>query len=201
MKPEEKVLIPPYFGSITTWKEILDSKIIWDIHKNYTKQTYRNRTYIHSANGLQNLIVPIKHSLEKFSMQSAIIDNSSSWRQNHWKSIKTAYNSAPFFEFYEDSLKKLFDTKFTNLLDLNISTIKLISKWLEIEIKYDFSKDYNKVYNSKIDLRGLINYKNKTSIKFKKYNQVFIAKNGFLKDLSILDLIFNVGPNSESILK
>ena len=201
MKPEEKVLIPPYFGSITTWKEILDCKITWDIHKNYTKQTYRNRTYIHSANGLQNLIVPIKHSLEKFSMQSAIIDNSSSWRQNHWKSIKTAYNSAPFFEFYKDSLKKLFDTKFTNLLDLNISTIKLISKWLEVEIKYDFSKDYNKVYNSKIDLRGLINYKNKTSIKFKKYNQVFIAKNGFLKDLSILDLIFNVGPNSESILK
>ena len=75
MKPKEKVLIPPYFGSIRIWKEILDSKITWDIHKNYIKQTYRNRTYIHSANCLQNLTVPIKHSFEKFSMQSAIIDN------------------------------------------------------------------------------------------------------------------------------
>jgi len=72
--------------------EIYNSKIFWDIHQNYEKQSYRNRTFIHSANGVLKLTVPIKHSINKFSLKDSIIDNSIKWQDNHWKSIKTAYS-------------------------------------------------------------------------------------------------------------
>ena len=66
---KKKILIPPYFGPISHWMEIYDSKIFWDIHQNYEKQSYRNRTFIHSANGVLKLTVPIKHSINKFSLK------------------------------------------------------------------------------------------------------------------------------------
>ena len=98
----KKILIPPYFGPISTWAEIYNCDVIWDIHKNYNKQSYRNRTFIHSANGVQKLTVPIKHSLIKFTLNDSYIDNSTNWQQIHWKSIKIAYSSSPYFEFYKD---------------------------------------------------------------------------------------------------
>ena len=138
----KKILIPPYFGPISTWAEIYNCDVIWDIHKNYNKQSYRNRTFIHSANGVQKLTVPIKHSLIKFPLNDSYIDNSTNWQQIHWKSIKIAYSSSPYFEFYKDSLEVFFSKKYTKLLDLNMNTIKMVSEWLEVDLNNDFSKKY-----------------------------------------------------------
>ena len=197
----KKILIPPYFGPISTWAEIYNCDVIWDIHKNYNKQSYRNRTFIHSANGVQKLTVPIKHSLIKFPLNDSYIDNSTNWQQIHWKSIKIAYSSSPYFEFYKDSLEVFFSKKYTKLLDLNMNTIKMVSEWLEVDLNNDFSKKYVEDYNTKFDLRNLIEHKNKTKKLIPNYTQVFSNKNGFINDLSIIDLIFNEGPNSLRFLK
>ena len=197
----KKILIPPYFGPISTWAEIYNCYVIWDIHKNYNKQSYRNRTFIHSANGVQKLTVPIKHSLIKFTLNDSYIDNSTNWQQIHWKSIKIAYSSSPYFEFYKDSLEVSFSKKYTKLLDLNMNTIEMVSEWLEVDLNNDFSKKYIEDYKTKFDLRNLIEHKNKTKKLIPNYTQVFSNKNGFINDLSIIDLIFNEGPNSLRFLK
>jgi hypothetical protein len=197
----KKILIPPYFGPISTWAEIYNCDVIWDIHKNYNKQSYRNRTFIHSANGVQKLTVPIKHSLIKFTLNDSYIDNSTNWQQIHWKSIKIAYSSSPYFEFYKDSMEVFFSEKYTKLLDLNMKTIKMVSEWLEVDLNNDFSKKYVEDYNTKFDLRNLIEHKNKRKKLIPYYTQVFSNKNGFINDLSIIDLIFNEGPNSLRFLK
>ena len=197
----QKIMVPPYFGPISCWKQIINSTILWDVHQNYIKQTYRNRTFIHSANGLQKLTVPVKHSKIKFSMLEAKIDNTIAWQKNHWRSIQSAYSSSPFFEFYKDSLEVFFSKKYIKLLDLNMNTIKMISEWLEVDLNNDFSKKYVEDYNTIFDLRNLIEHKNKTKKLIPNYTQVFSNKNGFINDLSIIDLIFNEGPNSLRFLK
>ena len=139
----QKIMVPPYFGPISCWKQIINSTILWDVHQNYIKQTYRNRTFIHSANGLQKLTVPVKHSKIKFSMLEAKIDNTIAWQKNHWRSIQSAYSSSPFFEFYKDSLEKIYLKKYTDLTKFNFDIINLIFEWIEIEIKSELSKGYN----------------------------------------------------------
>ena len=197
----QKIMVPPYFGPISCWKQIINSNILWDVHQNYIKQTYRNRTFIHSANGLQILTVPVKHSKIKFSMLEAKIDNSIAWQKNHWRSIESAYSSSPFFEFYKDSLEKIYIKEYIYLTKFNLDIIKLILEWTDIEMKSELSKDYKIGYENSLDLRKNMENKNYSCSENLKYRQVFSDKNGFLNDLSIIDLIFNEGPNSISYLK
>ena len=197
----QKIMVPPYFGPISCWKQIINSNILWDVHQNYIKQTYRNRTFIHSANGLQILTVPVKHSKIKFSMLQAKIDNSIAWQKNHWRSIESAYSSSPFFEFYKDSLEKIYIKEYIYLTKFNFDIIKLILEWTEIEMKSELSKDYKIGYENSLDLRKNMENKKYSCSENLKYRQVFSDKNGFLNDLSIIDLIFNEGPNSISYLK
>ena len=197
----QKIMVPPYFGPISYWKQIINSNILWDVHQNYVKQSYRNRTFIHSANGLHKLTIPVKHSKIKFPMLNAEIDNKIAWQKNHWRSIQTAYSSSPFFEFYKDSLEQVYNKKYTYLVKFNFDMIKLVFEWLAIEIKLKLSKEYKVVYDNSLDLRKKIENQKHSISKNKIYNQVFFEKNGFLNDLSIIDLIFNEGPNSLSYLK
>ena len=197
----QKIMVPPYFGPISCWKQIINSNILWDVHQNYIKQTYRNRTFIHSANGLQILTVPVKHSKIKFSMLEAKIDNSIAWQKNHWRSIESAYSSSPFFEFYKDSLEKIYIKEYIYLTKFNFDIIKLILEWTDIEMKSELSKDYKIGYENSLDLRKDMENKKYSFSENLKYRQVFSDKNGFLNDLSIIDLIFNEGPNSISYLK
>jgi len=197
----QKIMVPPYFGPISYWKQIINSNILWDVHQNYVKQSYRNRTFIHSANGLHKLTIPVKHSKIKFPMLNAEIDNKIAWQKNHWRSIQTAYSSSPFFEFYKDSLEQVYNKKYTYLVKFNFDMIKLVFEWLDIEIKLKLSKEYKVFYDDSLDLRKKIDNQKHSISKNKIYNQVFFEKNGFLNDLSIIDLIFNEGPNSLSYLK
>ena len=197
----QKIMVPPYFGPISCWKQIINSNILWDVHQNYIKQTFRNRTFIHSANGLQILTIPVKHSKIKFSMQDAKIDNSIAWQKNHWRSIQSAYSSSPFFEFYRDSLEGIYIKEYTYLTKFNFDLINLILEWTDIEMKSELSKSYIIQYKNSLDLSENIENKKYSSSENIIYKQVFSDKNGFLNDLSIIDLIFNEGPNSISYLK
>ena len=147
------------------------------------------------------LSIPIKHSTEIFTLKNALIQNDFKWQKDHWKSIESSYKSSPFFEYYQDSLENIYKKKYNKLLDFNLDCIKLINEWLEIELKFNFTNSYKKKYQKHIDLRFKSEKNYKDEFKVREYIQVFSSKHGFKNNISILDLIFNQGPNSLSYLK
>ena len=193
-----RLIEPTYFPPISHWKFIKSKDLLWSINSRYNKQTLTNRTYIDSANGELMLTVPIKHSGKNQPrvLSDIKLDLSSDWKKNHFKSIKICYQSSPFYEFYEDDIISFFNLDFENLYDLNFKSIKMVCNWLKIKMPEDIYNKKNK-YDYKIqDLTHLSNCKRTSYLKQKKYNQTFETKNGFINNLSVIDLIFNCGPNS-----
>ena len=193
-----RLIEPTYFPPISHWKFIKSKDLLWSINSRYNKQTLTNRTYIDSANGELMLTVPIKHSGKNQPrvFSDIKLDLSSDWKKNHFKSIKICYQSSPFYEFYEDDIISFFNLDFENLYDLNLKSIKMVCNWLKIEMPEDIYNKKNK-YDYKIqDLTHMSNCKRTSYFKQKKYNQTFETNNGFINDLSVIDLIFNCGPNS-----
>ena len=188
---------PAYLPSIRYMAWIVAKKEVTFVLTNqYQKQTYRNRTEIYGANGKLKLTIPISYNkFQKNQLDSEVkIFNDSSWQRDHWKSLESAYRSSPFFEFYEDDLYPFFQRRYEKLMDLNIALIKKIFSLLEIVIKF---KKTNKVD----EFSELIRARQKTIYKIPIYHQVFNSKYGFIDNLSILDLIFNIGPESNNYLK
>ena len=116
--------------------------------------------------------------------------------KNHFKSIKISYQSSPYYEFYEQEINNFFKNKTKKLYDLNLKSIKLISKLLNIS----FSDDFIETKDNLTDLSNL-SYKKKSEIKVERYHQTFEEKNGFIDGLSILDMIFNCGPKTKDYIK
>jgi len=192
-----KVLEPTYFPPISHWKHISSNNLQWSIKSRYNKQTLTNRTYIDSSNGELMLTVPIKHSGKniprKFSKIK--IDNSSNWKKTHYKSIKICYQSSPFFEFYEDDISFFYESDYEYLHQLNFASINLVCKWINLEMP---KENFNVQEKEFINLIYLSNTKRTRELLEKKYTQTFQVSNGFINDLSILDLIFNCGPDSKN---
>ena len=193
-----RLIEPTYFPPISHWKFIKSKDLLWSINSRYNKQTLTNRTYIDSANGELMLTVPIKHSGKNQPrvFSDIKLDLSSDWKKNHFKSIKICYQSSPFYEFYEDDIISFFNLDFENLYDLNFKSIKMVCNWLKIKMPEDIYNEKNKCDYKIQDLIYLSNSKRTTYLKQKKYNQTFQTNNGFINDLSVIDLIFNCGPNS-----
>ena len=163
---------------------------------NYQKQTYRNRTEIYGPNGKLKLTIPILHKKNQIHQLDSEVEiyQESSWQKIHWKSLESSYRSSPFFEFYEDDLYPFFHQKQRRLMDLNISLIKKIFSLIDIEIVIKNTKE---IY----EFRELLDAKKNSVYKTPIYNQVFNSKHGYINNLSILDLIFNLGPDSNFYLK
>ena len=195
------LFIPTYFSPISQYHALLNSNsITFEVEDNYQKQTYRNRCYIYGANGKQLLNIPV--SIPKSSIKTKskdILVENSNWQKQHYKSFEAAYNHSPFFEFYKDDLQKIFSKKYTYLLDVNLDSFNFIKNALELPIEYKFSKTYEE--NKPDDFRELADSKKKVEISFLSYIQMFDQKFGFLKNLSILDLLVMEGPNSINFLK
>ena len=192
-----KVLEPTYFPPISHWKHISSNNLQWSINSRYNKQTLTNRTYIDSSNGELMLTVPIKHSGKnvprKFS--EIKIDNSSNWKKTHYKSIKICYQSSPYFEFYEDDISFFYESDYEYLHQLNFASINLVCNWINLEMP---KENFNVQEKEFINLIYLSNTKRTRVLLEKKYTQTFQVSNGFINDLSILDLIFNCGPDSKN---
>ena len=118
---------------------------VFEICDSYQKQTYRNRCYIYGANGKLSLNIPIHFTQKNRQNTDEIeIENASKWQSIHWKSIESAYKTSPFFEFYEDEFKELFDNQKDFLLDFNLECITVINRCLGFEPKISFSDQFSK---------------------------------------------------------
>jgi hypothetical protein len=176
--------------------------ITFEIADNFQKQTNRNRTYIYSPNGIQLLNIPVKHSKESHQKTKDIkIDTDFDWQKQHFKSLEAAYRSSPFFEFFEDDIRPLFDKKHTFLLDLNFETLAIMTKCLRMKLEFTTTTEYfAEVDTTTKDFRFLADGKKDSSL-FESYTQVFDDKHGFINNLSTLDLLFNEGKYAMDYLK
>ena len=194
---------PSYFPNILFFSKILNQdKILFEVNDNYIKQSLRNRTLIYHANGILNLSIPVKYSSKKKQKFKEIeICNETDWQKKHLKSIKFAYRSSPYFEFYENRFEKIFAKKEKFLIDINLKSIALIFELIDRKLKYNFTEKYNQNYTGYLDSREISNFNfSDKSLSFKKYTQVFETKYGFKENLSMLDLLFNYGPNYYNFL-
>lgn len=191
--------LPPisYFHAIAK----NEGNIVLDKFEHFPKQTYRNRAKIATANGILDLVIPIQHGRkERIAMKDVKISYDHEWQRLHWLSLQTAYRSSPYFEFYEDDFKPFYETKHTYLFDFNVAQLELILKCLKIKRQIEYTEEYKKEYDS-LDFRDLIHpKKNSILSEAKPYYQLFEDRNGFLSDLSVIDLIFNQGPQSKNYL-
>lgn len=205
---KKAVFHPGYFGPIDQFCAYAQTdEIRWEMEDNYQKQTYRNRQYIYGANGRLLLNIPILHEGPKGSPQKyreIRIDANDDWQRIHWKSLESAYRSSPFFEFYEDDLKQLYTTPYDRLMAFNFRCWKTITDLLQLKRSQQFTEHFQDRYSIENDGiwdgRFLSVAKRKPPVEIEPYFQVFMEKGGFIPNLSILDLLFNLGPETLNYL-
>lgn len=198
------VFQPTFFAPIIQYVAIVKSEdLIFEVCDNFQKQTYRNRSYIYGANGRLLLNVPILHEKggQRQKTRDIKIGPDSSWRNLHKKSLSTAYRSSPYFEFFEDDIFTIFDPSIKYLLDLNLKANELVLDALQLDLKFKETEEYQINFDKEADLRYLADAKSKVDFPFEFYHQVFNDKHGFIPNLSILDLLFNEGPNALDYLE
>lgn len=194
---------PTYFPNVAHFAAMLKAgEVIFEMHDNYQKQTYRNRTFIYGANGKLQLSVPVIYSQkERQKYRDIKIHNTEKWQMLHWKSLESAYKTSPFFEFYEDELQPLFTQKSEYLLDFNLKCFETILECLQLDINTSETESFQKETTDQSDFRSLANSRKEPNFDFDNYTQVFGEKHGFISNLSILDLLFNEGTNTVSYLE
>jgi len=195
-------LLPLFYLPPISWFSLFldtDSTIVLEQHENFPKQTFRNRANIYGANGKLSLIIPTSHHGSRIINQVQI-SQQEKWQALHWKSIKTAYQSSPYFEFYEDQLQTIFSYKTDFLWEFNLNALRTIQEILKVEKTFELSDKYVKNPEMK-DYRDYFSPKKETPFLMPDYFQSFSDKYGFLEDLSIIDLLCNKGPESLSYLK
>lgn len=201
---EKVVLHPVYFPNIATLCTMVKNQVLWEVHDNYQKQTYRNRCHIATDAGRHLLTIPIKHvggSTGRQKYKDVRIDNSYRWQQQHWRTLQTAYRTSAFFEFYEDELAPLYTKEIQFLMDFNFATTQFLLESLNLEFSEDQTKTYQLHRDGMLDGRGLVNAKKPLDFDQNPYFQVFDDRNEFISNTSGLDLLFNEGTNALAYLE
>ena len=193
---------PTYFPNLAHFVAMVNADVLYfEVCDNYQKQTHRNRTEIYGANGKLALTVPVRYTQTNRQLYKDVtIANDGIWQQQHLKSLQSAYSMSPFFEFYIDDLMPLFEKTFDYILDFNLNCFEVLKDSLQLYITTNRTQVFEKEPENKMDFRRLVN-RNWNSISLQPYAQVFTEKHGFISNLSILDLLFNEGPNVELYLK
>jgi hypothetical protein len=179
---------------------------IIEVCETYRKQTYRNRCHIATPGGILPLIVPVLKPNGNHTITNETgISYHVPWHRTHWRSIESAYNSSPFFLYYRDAFEPLYNRHYSRLVEMNNAFMNTIAELLRIKVSISFTDSYLFTQKSQTDLRSELNPKNPPVLcelsDFPLYNQVFGQEHGFLPNLSIIDLLFNLGPDSHNYLE
>lgn len=196
-----------YFGPVQ-WYQKLNryAECRVERYDHFIKQTYRNRCLIATEGGVQALSVPVeKFEGDKCLMKDVRISDHGHWRHVHWNALLSAYGESPFFEFYQDDLRPFFEKRWEYLFDFNMEITLKLCELLDIRPGIELTTVYEASVSSKVegvsDFREVIRPKHPgpdPDFRPRRYAQVYEQKQGFLPNLSILDLLFNVG--NEAVL-
>jgi len=191
--------LPPveYFVKLNTYR----ANILVEKEEHFPKQTYRNRANVYTPDGVLGLTVPvIKGSKNHTKVKDIKISYDFNWQRLHWLSLQACYRRSAYFEYYEDELAPFYEKKFDYLFDYNGQLLQFVLKAMKMKIDYGFTESYEASYEDLADFRESINPKQETDFNQNQYFQVFEERRGFLKNLSIVDLLFNQGPHSVNYL-
>lgn len=167
--------------------------------EHFPKQTFRNRASIQSPNGILDLTIPVvKGSKMHTKIKDVKISYDSKWQRLHWLSFQNNYRSSAYFEFYEDGLASFYEKKYDFLFDYNLELFQWMNKQLKLNIDVQFTESYETDIDAGLDFRESINKKNAPLIETKPYFQVFSDRNGYINNLSIIDLLFSQGPQAKN---
>ena len=199
-----------YFGPVQWYQKLCryDHCLI-EQYDSYQKQTYRNRCVIATANGLQALTVPVEHNVQRLTNDSQQltkdlrISDHNQWRRVHWNALQSAYSESPFFEYYADDIRPFFEQRYDYLIDFNEAIRQKMCELIDIHPKVDYTTEYlstlNTQHSTQHDFREVIHAKHPlpdADFQPRPYWQVFQHRYGFQSNLSILDLLFCMGPES-----
>ncbi|SDS76665.1 WbqC-like protein family protein [Mucilaginibacter mallensis] len=191
--------LPPveYFVELNKHKP----NIMIEREEHFPKQTYRNRTNIYSPDGVLVLTVPVaKGSRNHTVIKDVKISYDFKWQRLHWMGLQACYRRSAYFEFYEDAFAPFYESKETFLFDYNEQFLQLLLKLLKIKTDITYTETYEAAYPTLADLRDVISPKKEPVFAQKPYFQVFEENHGFIKNLSIVDLLFNQGPQAMNYL-
>jgi hypothetical protein len=197
MNSDKHILSLHYLPCLDWYHIFLNHACEIDRHEHYLKQTYRNRSVILSANGPLPLVIPVKKK-GNMSVMEIQIENDFKWQKQHWEAIQSAYGASAFFMFYSDRLKPYYQKEYNCLHAFCEDLIKETLAILKVQADLPFTDSF--VAHPKHDYRLSIHPKQGQLVLQKSYPQVFQSKFGFTPGLSILDLIFNLGPEAKSYL-
>ena len=201
MTSNKVLLSTTYFGPVQWYQKLHRAEhVIIEQWESFQKQTYRNRCLIAATNGVQALTVPVEKSAA--CIKDIRISDHGNWRHLHWNALQSAYGESPFFEYYQDDIRPFFEERWTYLLDFNEAIRQKMCELIDIQPEVMYSTGYVTDSGSMgiDDFRSAINPKHPIQdddFEAKTYYQVYQMKHGFLSNLSVLDLLFNMG--SESI--
>jgi len=170
---------------------------------NFQKQSYRTRMKIATSTGVLTLIIPILHRKDKTERQQYFdvrLENKFHWQRDHWRSLKIAYQTSPYFEYYEDEFEPLYHKEYDKLIDFNNACQQVILECLQLDITPIYTEEYFKNPVQK-DFRELLKAKKEPTYPLPQYHQLFQENHGYLSNLTILDLLFNLGPSAQDYLE
>ena len=171
--------------------------VVVEQYDNFLKQTYRNRCIIATANGTQVLTIPVeKGDCDKCLMRDVRISDHGNWRRLHWNALATAYGDSPFFDYYADDLRPFYEQRFEFLFDFNMQLTEKLCELLDIHPHISASEEYVKSPVDADDFRDAIHPKHPlpdAAFTPQLYYQVYAQRHGFIPNLSVLDLLFNMG--------
>ncbi len=210
-----------YFGPVQWYQKLHRHETVFvEQHDSYTKQTYRNRCVIATANGVQSLTVPVERSADTSDSEGGVrISDHGNWRHLHWHALMSAYSETPFFEYYADDIRPFFEQHWEGLYDFDMAICRCMCELLDIRPDIRLTTEYVRsttpltspsaapalLSASCFPSPGVIDFREAITPKHplpdvdftpRRYYQVFERKHGFLPNLSILDLLFNMGPES-----
>jgi WbqC-like protein family len=184
------LVLPLAYAAPVSYYQMLSvqQKVLLEVHEHFPKQTMRNHCTIATAHGAMKLTIPLAGRKNKSITKDIRISYAEPWQKLHFKALETAYNNSPYFEFYNYLLEPFYKKEFEFLIDFNLQLTQKIMSLLKINVELQITDSYNN-YDVESDLRNF----DFTTVSSKEYYQVFADKQGFITNLSILDLLFNEG--------
>ena len=188
---------PLYLAPVPLYTKLYSgTALVIDAQSPFVKQTFRSRAVIATESGTQSLNIPVVHDGGRTAMRDVRISEHGNWRHQHWNALVSAYRKSPFFEYYADDFAHFYEERDGFLLDFNLRLHNVICELLGLEREVTVITEGNIYTADACDLRHIAEPKALKTLteQPQPYYQVFARRNGFIPNLSVLDLLFNMGP-------